>query len=1138
MKLGELNLLAVSGEKDALRELLKTVNATAREYPRESTVHAEFERMARLYPSSPAVVEGDVSHTYAELDELSNRMARLLIRSGVEPEQPVGVMLASTWLAAASFLGILKAGAAYLPLDGDTPVPRLRGILDETAAKVLISEARYLRAMNHLQWECASLATIICVDTTDFAAGYEPEGALSDLRIWDMVGDEATDDISGGGWKDSFTGQWMNRQVMDEYASNVRCKLEPLIDRSKRVLEIGCSSGITLFQIAPLVARYYGTDLSNRILENTRQRVRETGLQNVELAHLAAHETELVPEDQFDIVILNSVVQCFSGHSYLRRALQQALSRMSEKGVIFLGDLLDLELRDQFIEDLKAFERANRGGHFRTHVDRSGDLYISREFLNNLRHEFPEITAVECSRSLGAIPSEMREYGFDAILHVDKNKGERLTASGAKRQLDAGDVEAEPPQGLPERASASHLAYVIYTSGTTGRPKGSTVEHRAILRLVKNSAFVPLDAETRILRTGALSFDASTFEFWGPLLNGGTIIHGPARIVLDASALGQCLAAGQVNTIWFTASLFNRLVDDDADMSGLRYLLVGGEKLSPTHVSRARQRYSSLAIINGYGPTENTVFTTIYRIHEDGRGEIPIGKPVANSRVYIYNGSEPTPIGVSGELCAAGDGLSRGYWKNPRLTAERFIPEPQGYGGRMYRTGDMANWSADGNIHFIRRVDDQVKIRGFRIETGEIEQCLIQYPGIGQAIVMAQGSGPYGRELVAWFTSAVPVDQELLRRHMGEALPEYMIPGDFVQLDQLPLTKNGKIDRRTLPAPNHATRPTGRPAEGETEKRLVAIWERVLERTVAGADSNFFECGGHSLKVPALVAAIRQEFGVSLPFPAVFRSPSIRGLARLLIEGTRFETAGVEETAVLLNDSGAPLTLFAFPPGRSDALGYGGLARSLNGKAALWSCNFITRETRLAEYAEAILAQQREGPYVLLGYSGGGRLAYHVAVELERRGLAVAGVVMVDSSRYLARIPVPKDEVDRMVLQFVESDEVRPFLTTALLHDKAVQRIRAYYDYLYNTVDSWVVNGDICLIVAEQAVETFENEHGEVLASHAAWKAVTRGEFCTYPGSGKHNDMFNEPALANNAKLIEEILASLARGTREEETSR
>jgi thioesterase domain-containing protein len=459
------------------------------------------------------------------------------------------------------------------------------------------------------------------------------------------------------------------------------------------------------------------------------------------------------------------------------------------------------------------------------------------------------------------------------------------------------------------------------------------------------------------------------------------------------------------------------------------------------------------------------------------------------------------------------------------LTAERFTPDPEGNGNRLYRTGDLALLNRDGHIEFVGRTDDQVKVRGFRIELGEIEKSIARYPGIAQAVVTAIGSGPYGKELAAWFTSTVEIDVDALWRHLAAELPEYMIPADLMQIQQLPLSKTGKVDRRALPTPRRAAAKAGLAPDGDTEKRMIAIWERILERPVPGADSNFFECGGHSLKVPSLVSVIREEFKMDLPFAAVFRQPTVRGLCELLIAQAQFGTAASDEAMVLLNNAAAPLRLFAFPPGRSDALGYGGLARALDGVAAFWSFNFIPRETRLAEYAECILAEQVDGLYLLFGYSGGGRLAYQVAAELERRGKQVALVLMADSSRYLARIPVSPDQVERQTLELVDSDAVKPSLTTGVLRDKAIRRIRAYYDYIYNTVDSWIINADIHLVVCENAVTTFVDEQGRLLASNAAWKDATRGRLVTHQGSGSHNDMFNEPAMEANAALLKGILA-------------
>jgi thioesterase domain-containing protein len=282
--------------------------------------------------------------------------------------------------------------------------------------------------------------------------------------------------------------------------------------------------------------------------------------------------------------------------------------------------------------------------------------------------------------------------------------------------------------------------------------------------------------------------------------------------------------------------------------------------------------------------------------------------------------------------------------------------------------------------------------------------------------------------------------------------------------------------------------------------------------------------GGHSLKVPKLTAAIREELSVDLPLMAIFRTPTVRGLAQHLIEEARFGIDGADHQMVRLNSSPAQLKLFAFPPGRGDALGYTGLARALDGFAEFFGFNFVPRETRLTEYTDAILAEQPVGPFTLFGYSAGGRLAYHVAAELERRGKVVSAVIMADSSRYLAPIPASREEVDRITAEFINTDSVRPYLGTGILRDKAVRLIRAYYDYIYKTVDSWTIHADIHLVTCEGALTVFKDEAGKILASNDAWAEATRNRLVTHQGNGTHNDMFDQPWLDANVDLLKSIV--------------
>ncbi len=1117
MRLGDFDRLQDAGEQEQVRRTIEGFNQTRRDYPRDSTVHAEFRRIAREMPDAVAIEAGDTRILYGELEERSNRLARVLLDAGARRETLVAILLDDTALAAEAMLGVLKAGAAYLPLDASAPRARLQSLLDQGAATILLSERSHMRLMNQLQWDCPSLKTVICLDSPDVHAEPETGGAFMDEDVWNLVGEEMFDDISGGGWKSSYDGQWLSRQVMDEYAANARAKIAPLVTPSSRILEIGCSSGITLFQTAPLVGRYFGTDLSAKILEKTRARVTQAGLDHVQLAALPAHETRLVPEAGFDLVILNSVVQCFRGHNYLRDVLRQAIAKMADRGYIFLGDLSDLDLKAAFLEDLGAFPGAR--------TDRSEELYLSRAFLDDLRHDFPEIAGIECSRSLAATPCEMTLYGFDALLRIEKTNATAPPAPRSRLQWDRRALDSADASPGAECASATNLAYVIHTSGTTGRSNGVMVDHRAILRLVKNCDFVPLDAGTRLLRTAPLAFDASTLEFWGPLLNGGCLCHAPAKAILEARAVRELIAAHRINTAWFTATLFNRLVDDDVELfAGMTHVLTGGERLSPEHVARARERHPALSLINGYGPTENTTFTSCHAIGEVHPAGIPIGRPVANTQVWILDGGQLLPPKTLGELCAAGDGLARGYWRNPALTASRFTPDPLGSGGRVYRTGDRARWLETGEIQFLGREDSQVKIRGYRLELGEIETRLAGFPGVRQAVVAAIEDRAQGTMLAAYVVSDRPLDPAALRRHLGAVLPEYAIPAAFVPLDRLPLTRNGKTDKRALPQPTFGSGPEGQPLENETERQLADIWRTVLDRPGIAADSNFFDLGGHSLLVPKLIHLIRREMGLEIPLLTVFKTRTLRALSRALVEQARFGLPAIDDPVVPLSRSAASVKLFAFPPGRGDALGYGGLAEQLEGRVELYGLNFIPCANPPAEFARLILSVQPDGPLWLFGYSAGGRLAHHVAAELERRGRTVAAVIMADSSRYLDRVPSLENEIGRVVEEFLNSAEVLPLLGSGVLRDKAMQRIRAYYDYNYKTIDTAVTDAPIELIVCENGVTGAVAPSGRIAASNEAWAQSTRSAFRTYQGSGAHGTMFHPPHLETNARRIARLI--------------
>ncbi|MDE0916282.1 MAG: amino acid adenylation domain-containing protein [Planctomycetota bacterium] len=460
---------------------------------------------------------------------------------------------------------------------------------------------------------------------------------------------------------------------------------------------------------------------------------------------------------------------------------------------------------------------------------------------------------------------------------------------------DAEAIGKESDQNPEGSASAEQLAYVIYTSGSTGLPKGTLIPHRAVVRLVRNTNFANFDADEVFLQFATVSFDASTLELWASLLNGARLVLFPTRRT-SLEELGQVIQEHGVTTLWLTAGLFHQMVEQHVQgLQGVRQLIAGGDVLSVSHVKQALNQIEGCRVINGYGPTENTTFTCCHPMmdSEDVGQAVPIGRPIANTTVFILDGQlRPVPIGVIGDLYAGGDGLARGYLNQPELTAERFIESPfsDKPGDRLYQVGDKARYLADGTIEFLGRSDSQVKLRGYRIELAEIETVLNEHDSIRDVVVAAREDTPGDKRLVAYLiaTGDNTTDASSLREFLGGKLPDYMVPAAFMTLDEFPLTANGKVDRKALPAPEPDRSQSGAsytPPGSELEKIIAEIWQGVLKVDEVGTRDNFFDLGGHSLSLIRVHGAIQKHLGRKIPMVEMFRFPTVGALAVFLAGG-------------------------------------------------------------------------------------------------------------------------------------------------------------------------------------------------------------------------------------------------------------
>ncbi|WP_458462471.1 amino acid adenylation domain-containing protein [Paenibacillus sp.] len=876
-------------DDDELKLLMPTRTTTDDDLQKVQSIPAMFAEQVQLYPDKVAISAETGVYTYRELNDMANRVACYLHHERqLKPEEHVGIMMHNSAYSIISMLGILKAGGAYVPIDPELPYARMKTMIEDAGIGTILSLRPYLWQLNRLQWELPQFEAYICLDTDQLEDAEELENEFMDQQVWNFVADQATDDISGGAWVNSFTRQDLSRQEMDEYADNIKQKLLPYLKADTRVLEIGCASGISMFTLAPHVGFYYGTDLSSSMIRNCRERVEREGLQHIQLTCMPADQIGQLDEKPFDVIILNSVVQVFKGHHYLRKVLRSALKLLSEEGILFIGDVMDLDSKQTFLQDLQDYATVHPEVNTKTEFD--NELFLSRAFFDDLQAEHREIAGVHFTDKIHTIPNELTLYRYDVI--VQKGGSIKSSFNRPQRQKHQHDLKwllSQSHEALDIEVPVDQAAYILYTSGSTGTPKGVVIEHHNVVRLLQTtSTLFSFDHREVWSLFHSTSFDFSVWEIFGALLYGGQLVIVPRELAADTRSFVMFVKDKRISILSQTPSAFysftREALQEEVALPDLHTVVFGGEALQTVMLKDWNIRYPEVRLINMYGITETTVHVTYKELSAEDiqRNVSDIGRALPSYQVYVLDPLQRVvPAGVPGEMYVGGSGVAREYHHLEKLTEQKFTAIPLEHSGRVYRTGDLARWNPDGSLEYMGRIDEQVKIRGYRMETGEITSVLLQHAVIEQVVVQVIRAEDNSKELCVYYVANEALSPKELKESIGKKLPPFMVPSYAVQLERIPLTSNGKVDKRKLPDPRLELyrEQSFLPPEGSMEEELAQIFANILGVHQVGRHDSFFELGGHSLKATRLVSHIYKHLGCELNLRDIFRFPSICELA-------------------------------------------------------------------------------------------------------------------------------------------------------------------------------------------------------------------------------------------------------------------
>lgn len=751
----------------------------------------------------------------------------------------------------------------------------------------------------------------------------------------------------------------------------------------------------------------------------------------------------------------------------------------------------------------------------------------------------------------------------------------RLSARGLSPVDASGEPVGEPvgePIALPSRerepegqvppVTGGDEAYVMFTSGTTGLPKGVSISQASVVGLVREPGWITLDEQVRVLQTGALSFDASTFEIWAALLNGGTLILTGKDTVLDVGALRREIEVRRPTLMWVSAPLFHQLTDADASLfDGLRELVVGGDVVSPAHVNRVLEHSAGLRITNGYGPTENTTFTTTFSTTRPVEGALPIGRPFPGRiALPLDEAGALVPYGVLGELYVGGEGLALGYVGNEEEAARRFVDTEALPGVRLYRTGDWVTLSRDGQLHYHGRRDGQVKVRGHRVELNAVRSALCSLAGVKDAFVVAR---PGAAGALTAHVAAEGLRVAEILEGVRRLVPPYAVPSAVHVYDALPLRSSGKVDVTRLRTGGEEAPDTAPEAAAELSPQaqtLLEAYRSVLGRERVHPDESFFDLGGDSLLTIKLVSVLHGE-GVLVDPKQVFLYPDVRSLARALDERTTDGTSAGDPAAKLVRlnpgSGDGPGIVFA-PPAGGTVLGYIELARHLRGFGQIHGVEapglgagespvYPSFDEMVQFCSDSAAGVAGEGVYIG-GHSLGGHIAFHLAARLLDRGVRPKGLIILDTPPNLGDIPVADADLteeetrvfilamgiggmldqDRDQLKDLPYEEAKKVLLDRAKNDPRVSAFLSedYLDrFLRLQMHQLMYSRDVVLPERKLDIPVHvfrtKNHAPEVANLFSAWENYAAGEVTFVDIPGDHATMLRAPHVSEVAHLLD-----------------